>query len=122
MGISEKQFAEMLRGTIHEGKYGPTTKSKPAPAQAPKPVPAEEILPDGNGPEVEELARGIRRAIPIYTFAVVATSPAFWIALVLFITIVVLAFEPVMGLVFLCSTIYGLYSFSKWIYRQIFPE
>ena len=74
MAISEQQFTEMLKGTVHEGKY--EKEPKHSSETAPKQHAPSRINTD--------IGNMIHRAAPGIVFAAIAriiTTPAFWILL-----------------------------------------
>ena len=69
MSISEEQFARMLKGTVHEGRYG--VPVKPAVVETPieeeeyNYVPCEYVPKGKRVSATDSLAGDIKRAIPI---------------------------------------------------------
>ena len=78
MPISEKQFAAMTKGTVHEGKY--EKEEPPAPVEI-KPKPRRKTRPS----QTENLSGEIRTAIPIIAAIRILTTPVTWLAVAVLI-------------------------------------
>ncbi len=90
MAISEAQFAKMLKGTMHEGKYGDC----PAPAQNKVPI----SINVGGTKHQEDMAKNVNRAIQVGALVYIFTTPFTWIIILLAITPFFIVLEPIMDL------------------------
>ena len=93
MSISEKQFAEMIKGTVHEGKYGNKPKEEPVPEKPPKET-----------PQMKNAAGVFMKVLPWAAGIRLATNGTTWLILLVLLIFVYSMLQPLVSTILQMAT------------------